>query len=509
MLCMLRSASAQKFFEFRSNNFSNLDSSTMTRQDELRLGREAAIRSLNAVARDLDLNTLPCRPSPDAVTQMWGRLCKAAVPENYEALEAARTGWLQNNGGGSLPTDLLHGEAFDDVDHGSGVLEGHRTLAAALPVPKGKKAGFRLRSKAFMLTFNSIAFKEGKELWDEFLGWIHTRVTAHGATEWSAAAERSTHSSDEGRVHLHVYFSWIAHKGAGVDHSTTDEWVFRGTRPRVDVNSDNRGLYQWRKAAQRGHFYLSAHKEGALYSTSNYSPWESSWVPETHWVTALYRQHKLGHDAYLLLSARLREGHDRRRAAVEAVRATEASAAFVVERAWARKQLQAKALPFKPLCPQIEAWRASYKEVEERYQILVLHGPSRTGKSRLARSLFGLEHTLVVDVQHAEHPDLRGYRRSEHKAILLDEVASPKFIVGNKKVLQAHVDGALLGQSATQLFTYEVFVWRTPIILTTNNWKLDCLAEDEVDWVNANCVVVHVDQPVFVTAAGTKRASTA
>ena len=42
-----------------------------------------------------------------------------------------------------------------------------------------------------------------------------------------------------------------------------------------------------------------------------------------------------------------------------------------------------------------------------------------------------------------------------------------------------------------------------------DNWKLDCLTEDEVDWVNANCVVVHVDQPVFVAVTGTKRASTA
>ena len=481
----------------------------MARQDELRCGREVAVRSFNSVALELRLSTLSSRPSADAVTQLWVRLCKAAVPAHYETLETARKEWLQNNGGGLLPANLLHGQAFDDVDHGSEVLDGHRTLAAAPPVPKGKKAGFRLRSKAFMLTFNSTAFKEGTELWDEFLEWVRGRATAHGATEWSAALERSTNSSADDRVHLHVYFSWLAPKGAGVDHSTTDEWVFRGTRPRVDVNSENRGLQQWRKATQRGHFYLSAHKEGAVYSTTNYPPWDSNWVPETNWVTALYRQHKLGHDAYLLLSARLREGHDRRRAAVEAARATEASAAFAEERAWARRQLEAKALPFKPLCPQIEAWRASYKEVEERYQLLVLHGPSRTGKSRLARSLFGLEHTLVVDVQHAEHPDLRGYRRHEHKAILLDEVASPKFIVGNKKVLQAHVDGALLGQSATQLFTYEVFVWRIPIILTTNNWKLDCLTEDEVGWVNANCVVVHVDQPVYVTATGTKRARTA
>ena len=158
------------------------------------------------------------------------------------------------------------------------------------------------------------------------------------------------------------------------------------------------------------------------------------------------------------------------------------AAAFAEELAWARKQLQAKALPFKPLCSQIEDWCDSYKEVEERYQMLVLHGPSRTGKSRLARSLFGMEHTFVVDVQHAAHPDLRGYRRHKHKAILLNEVASPKFVVGNKKDLQVHVDGALLGQSATPLFTYDVFVWRTPNILTTNDWKLDCLAQDEMDW---------------------------
>ena len=55
------------------------------------------------------------------------------------------------------------------------------------------------------------------------------------------------------------------------------------------------------------------------------------------------------------------------------------------------------------------------------------------------------------------------------------------------------------------LFTYEVFLWRTPIILTTNNWKLDSLAEDELDWVRANCVAIHVSEPVYVEATGTKR----
>ena len=467
----------------------------MSRQLELRTGREAAIRALNAVAHDLGVKQISCRPVAGEVVKLWERVCKVATADHHDALETARAGWLEHNGGGALPESMLHGGV---VDSNSDMVNNHRTLLATPAKGKKKKIGFRLQSKAFMLTYNSQTFQAGQAFWDGVLAWVKDRAATHGATEWSAALELSTQSSTAGRVHIHVYFSWLQHNAVGVDQKTTDEWVFRGTRPRVDVNCEVRGLHHWRKAAQRGHFYCSAHKEGALYSASNYPPWEGGWAPEVSWVTSLYRQHKLSHDALLLLSAKLRDGgHDRRKAAVEASRATEAAAAFAEEQAEARRLLLSKALPFKPLCPQIESWRMSFEEVEERYKMLVLHGPSRTGKSRLARSLFGLDRTLVVDVQHAEHPDLHGYRRHQHLAILLDEVASPKFIVGNKKLLQAHVDGALLGQSATQMFTYGVFLWRTPVILTTNNWDLSSLAGDELEWVSSNCVAVQVDTPVF------------
>ena len=139
----------------------------------------------------------------------------------------------------------------------------------------------------------------------------------------------------------------------------------------------------------------------------------------------------------------------------------------------------------------------AHEEIEERYQILVFHGPSCTGKSRLARSLYGDQRTLVVDVQHAEHPDLRCFRRGYHRAILLDEVSHPQFIVDNKKVLQAHIDGAILGQSATQMYTYEVFLWRTPLMLTTNNWDVTGFSATDLDWIHANCVVVHVADKVY------------
>ena len=40
-----------------------------------------------------------------------------------------------------------------------------------------------------------------------------------------------------------------------------------------------------------------------------------------------------------------------------------------------------------------------------------------------------------------------------------------------------------------------------------NFGKLDSLAEDELDWVRANCVAIHVSEPVYVQATGTKRKS--
>jgi hypothetical protein len=169
------------------------------------------------------------------------------------------------------------------------------------------------------------------------------------------------------------------------------------------------------------------------------------------------------------------------------------------ERRAARLRIGAKARPFKPFPDKLQQWRLQYLEDEERYQCLVLFGPSQTGKSRLARHIFGDDVTLVVDVQHAAHPDLHMFRRPVHKAILFDEVASPQFVVSNKKVLQAHIDGAILGQSATQLYTYEVFLWKVPLMLTTNNWDYGSYTDSEKNWIETNCVSVSIDSPVWMT----------
>ena len=461
-----------------------------------RASRDSAVKSFNEIAGSLGVEQLQPRPSSAKITEIWSALCEEAEPHQYEDLKGARDMWVANHGDRDLTENPAAVDA-NDVEQASDLLEVHRTLCDGTPPNARKKKEFRLRSKAFMLTFNSVKFYGDASTWETFMAWVRERAKVAHATQWSAAMEKSLHSADERRVHLHVYFSWLGPKATGVNARNTNDWVFAGVRPRVDVNNENRGPYLWLKATQRGHFYCSVQKTGAIFNSTIYPPWGGFWVPEISWVVSLWKQHKLDHDRYLQLSALLRDGHDRRRASVAAVQATEQVNTFAKERALARELILAKSRPFKVLSPAVECWKMAYEEVEERYQMLVFHGPSQTGKSRLARSLFGEDRTLVVDVQHAEHPDLRGFRRHQHRAIVLDEVASPSFIVSNKKVLQAHVDGAILGQSATQLYTYEVFLWRVPIMLTTNNWDLTKLTDAERSWVETNCVVVHVENAVY------------
>ena len=334
------------------------------------------MRLFNELALEFGVGTLSCRPSASAVTELWRSVCEEALPQHMEKLAEARAMWLDHHGTGQLPEDLMpdSGTAPSQLDIGE-LLEGHRMVTDPKDAGRPQAKLFRLKSKAFLLTFNSKDFCGTETLWSTFRDWINGQVKRTHAIQWSAAMESSSHSTRTGTVHLHAYFSWTGKQNKGVNVRGLDEWCFQGVRPRVDCNSEARGPIFWLKAVQRGHFYCSAHKEGALFSATNYPPWTGVWVPETAWVVSLYRQHKLGHDRYLSLSAMLRDGHDRRQASVAAVKITEVAEAFQAERAWAREQILKRSLPFKPLPASIENWMMSYAEIGERYRMLVLFGP--------------------------------------------------------------------------------------------------------------------------------------
>ena len=98
---------------------------------------------------------------------------------------------------------------------------------------------------------------------------------------------------------------------------------------------------------------------------------------------------------------------------------------------------------------------------------------------------------FIVDCQNAAVPDLRGLSREEHSVLVLDEVPGVEFALGNKRLLMSHIDGAKLGQSATQMYSYAVWWWQRPIIMTSNKWKstyAKASTEDQ-DWLSKNVLV--------------------
>ena len=167
--------------------------------------------------------------------------------------------------------------------------------------------------------------------------------------------------------------------------------------------------------------------------------------------------------------------------------------------------------------PEVELRKKQYPHTLSRYRFLVLDGRSGTGKTRFAYSLSPpptaelSSLTSKTQVTQAEYrktiyyadcsgglPDLRVFRRSLHKILVLDEL-HPKNAVVLKKIMQASNDDAIMGASPTMQHAYRVNSYKTMIVVTTNTWSsgLRGMPEADVDWLRINAFYVHVPGPLW------------
>ena len=315
------------------------------------------------------------------------------------------------------------------------------------------------------------------------------------------------------RVHLH---SWILQ---GRDSSLVlEDLNYQDSKPHVNMEAleflGGRGTRSV-AASYSGAFYLQIDKIGVVRTQGTVEPFINYQVKD-YWITTMLSAQKILFDtarALYLQNVTRAESNIRQLEFVQksflekqAARDTEACEAEIL-----KTEVEFKVIP------EVEDWRKQYVSVKSRYLFLVLDGASQTGKTRFAYSLSppptdkvgspasdGLSSQVNKRklVYYADCsgglPDLRGFSRSQHKIVILDEL-HPSNAVVLKKIMQASNDEAVMGSSPTMQSAYRVNSYRTMIVVTTNTWASGCaqLPVKDAEWLKVNSIYVHVPGPLW------------
>ena len=71
----------------------------------------------------------------------------------------------------------------------------------------------------------------------------------------------------------------------------------------------------------------------------------------------------------------------------------------------------------------------------------------------------------------------------------------------NKRLMQGNIFGGSIGNSATNKWSKKINTWGVGVIIATNTWESDLALvqkEDDVSWLQKNCVVINVDKPLWI-----------
>ena len=450
-------------------------------QRDTKQRKRDAVGNLRDLAQQYGLT--PARRQTDMSRSAFETLtreveAKALTPEHKSSLNSIKAAFLGSDAHGALPSIPPLPASAPHMATGS---------SASKEAPRST---FRLQSTSCLFTWNNNQFgsMDLEKLWQDFMNWLASLVFI---VQFTATMERSLKSADAGRIHLHAFVEFRQ----AVDWTSVELMRFEGSLPNASATKA-RGE-NVRSVKDQGHFYAWAWKLGTLkVQTSGYEPWRD-YLVKGYWIDMLWSEHKLGHEIYLDYAAKVRIGFVNRQKQVEALKLLERGERLRSNRALIAKQLAPLQKAFKPeVLARLEPWRQQYKSIASRYSFLVLRGASRTGKSTLARSLAtelevsGLP--FVQTVQSAESPDLRNYDADFHSYIVFDNVNDAQFVLDQRALFQANNDVHTLGESKTGMYSYEVWLFRVPIVVTVDmsaDW------DPSEPWIKENCFDVLLQGP--------------
>ena len=377
--------------------------------------------------------------------------------------------------------------------------EGPRELAD----PDEARRTFRIQALGCMLTFNGI---RDLEQWRRFVTFAAAKQKTWGVQYWCATLERCEAS---GHLHIHLHVQFHSAKDR-----TSHPFAFEGIRPRADPK-DLLGEGLGRRNAQvsmnRGFFYVWADKvgtmrdeAGAISVAGNYFP---CWTKERRkcevpgrWPEKPWEARKLSDEVYEEYLFLCRDGVIGRKRNLDACRERERVTAEEGEIAARAKRIHGNAslyVPF-PRVPTAETWLKVFQNDALRCPILVAHGPSFTGKTEWAKSLF--TNALEAKIGNFGHfPEkFRQFDKRKHDGIVLDDIRDLQWVADHQDKLQGTYSGAIefvFTPGGGHAYFRDLF--RVPIVITTNLSTVNLEFFQERDWLGhpGNRVIVWFPLP--------------
>ena len=161
------------------------------------------------------------------------------------------------------------------------------------------------------------------------------------------------------------------------------------------------------------------------------------------------------------------------------------------------KRLRANPALYKqfPTVAEAQAWLAMFSTDALPYPILVVKGPSHSGKTEWVKSLFA--NPLELKIGTAEHfPEaMREFDRSRHDGLILDDVRDLRFVTDHHHVLQGKHDARIEFVSTPGgTCAYTKYVCAVPTVITCN------FATENLGFLLSNDWLRHAKNRILVDA---------
>jgi len=388
----------------------------------VRAALRKVIRAFNLLAVSLDLPLLKHNAGEPDVKKLRRQLLLKLHQDKTNAAAGAPTTAAWNTFQNAWDT-------YKEECKGPTQANGNDAAGNAAGNPAPGAPSFRMNGKAFLFTWNGDFEAIGPAaLLAAIVGLMGRLIEFFGMKRWSATAERSTRSSDKGRLHGHGFAEWDER----IDWETTDAVRILGSRPNVATTWEPKKVTPKKKArgpafrssADAGHFYVFMEKVGSCGSQTNYSPFVDYTIVPAR-LDGWWSQGKLDDTMYEYYAAMCGVGFRNRKFDIDMRRASLANKAMEEESARISESLAA--MRGKPReYAVVEAWKAQYTQKKPRYDFLVIRGASKVGKTTFCRSIFS--NPCITRVGGATEPNLRRFVRGVHDCIVLDQIHESAFI---------------------------------------------------------------------------------